>query len=81
MPSPSAPPLTVSPKTVDLLVPKSRKAIQEIFVHNPNSVAYYDVWVKVTIDSHSIKAEKINIQRVDAKPINLASDHCNEASG
>ena len=64
-------PFTVSPEKVNLLAPQGHKAIQEIFIHNRTQVAYYDVWVKVTVNSAAIKVAKIEINRPDATPINL----------
>jgi len=63
-------PLIISPNVVNLSVSKGRTALQEIFVHNPNPIAYYDGWIKVVSDSPVLKMEKININRKEGSPIN-----------
>lgn len=66
--------LTISPSAMSLITTKGHKSIQEVFVHNATQVAYYDVRVKVTMDSPSIEAKKIEIHRRGGTPINVAPD-------
>jgi hypothetical protein len=63
-------PLTISPEVVDLSVAKGHTAMQDVVVHSRTEIAYYDIWVKATMNSPSIKWQNLSIRLIGASPVN-----------